>query len=84
MTGLKGWLQDFPGKHLLRVAAFFDLCGADGRLSFAKLVLVTLLAGWMAGRPLEAALAFVFVGASYGWKWVRLRTASGDSDGEHE
>lgn len=53
------------------------LRGDDGRLSFAKVVLLVLLGGWLAGRELGAALAFVFVGASYGWKWVRLYTNNG-------
>lgn len=65
-------------KYLLRVAAFFDLCGSDGRLSFSKLVLVTLIVGWLCGLVLDAALAGVFIGSSFGWKYFRLRLKNGE------
>jgi hypothetical protein len=47
------------------------LRSGDGRISFSKCVLVTLLAGWLGGRELAATLALVIVGASHGPKMVR-------------
>lgn len=55
------------------------LRGKDGRISFSKAVLVTILYGWLTGRTIDAALAFVLVGASYGWRWVQLRTQRSES-----
>lgn len=48
------------------------LRGEDGRMSFSKLVLITLIAGWLSGRELEASLALVFLCATYGLRGLRL------------
>ena len=44
------------------------LRGDDGRISFSKCVLVTLLVGWLFRVPLSAELALVFIVASHGTK----------------
>lgn len=48
------------------------LRGEDGRMSFSKLVLLTLICGWYSGRELEASLALVFLLATYGLRGLRL------------
>lgn len=57
------------------------LRGEDGRLSFSKIVLLTLIGGWLAGRELEAALAGVFLSAAFGYR-AFMRYTSGKQEGD--
>lgn len=56
------------------------LRGDDGRLSFSKIVLLTLIGGWLGGRELEAALAGVFLSAAFGYRAFKLHTSGKEGD----
>ncbi|MGK2933703.1 MAG: hypothetical protein ACSLFE_00460 [Gemmatimonadaceae bacterium] len=56
------------------------LRGEDGRFSFSKVVLSILVGGWLAGRTLEAALALVFLLATYGYRGLRLHVTGKDAE----
>lgn len=48
------------------------LRGEDSRLSWSKVVLAALVTGWFLGRDLSAALALVFLSATYGYRGLQL------------
>ncbi len=56
------------------------LRGEDGRLSFSKVVLLILIAGWYSGRELEAGLAGVFLSAAFGYRAFRLHQSGKEGD----